>query len=103
MALTSLDFDAELVCHRGCGGPEDLIVSDAVRGTKVDLDGKSLQEEQTGKTPRNWKRSKGAWTEMRKEEKRLKCTLLNGSAWSTEKKYNDKVQRKVQCLPWNRA
>ena len=24
---------------------------------------------------------------MRKEEKRLKCTLLNGSAWSTEKKY----------------
>ena len=26
-------------------------------------------------------------TEMRKEEKRLKCTLLKGSAWSTEKKY----------------
>ena len=24
---------------------------------------------------------------MRKEEKRLRCTLLNGSAWSTEKKY----------------
>ena len=23
---------------------------------------------------------------MRKEEKRLKCTLQNGSAWSTEKK-----------------
>ena len=23
---------------------------------------------------------------MRKEEKRLKCTLPNGSAWSTEKK-----------------
>ena len=26
-------------------------------------------------------------TEMRKEEKRLRCALLNGSAWSTEKKY----------------
>ena len=24
---------------------------------------------------------------MRKEEKRFRCTLLNGSAWSTEKKY----------------
>ena len=24
---------------------------------------------------------------MRKEVKRLKCTLLNGSVWSTEKKY----------------
>ena len=55
---------------------------------KVDLDGKSLQEEQMGKLPRKWKRSKGTdWTEMRKEEKRFKCTLLNGSAWSTEKKY----------------
>ena len=55
-----------------------------------------------GKHPRKWKRSKGAdWTEMRKEEKPkgedganmkketklLRCTLLNGSAWSTEKKY----------------
>ena len=26
-------------------------------------------------------------TEVRKEEKRLRCALLNGSAWSTEKKY----------------
>ena len=24
---------------------------------------------------------------MREEEKRLKCTLLNGSAWNTEKKF----------------
>ena len=39
-------------------------------------------------TPQRWKQPKGAdRTEMRKEEKRLKCTLLNGSAWSTEKKY----------------
>ena len=57
-------------------------------GTFADLDGKSLREEQKDKHYREWKRSKGAdWTEMRKEEKRLRCTLLNGSAWSTEKKY----------------
>ena len=68
--------------------PKIIIVSVAVGGTKVDLDGKSLREEQMGKLPRKWNRSKGAgWTEMRKEEKRLKCTLLNGSAGSTEKKY----------------
>ena len=85
MALPSLDFDAELVvwrcCSREAGAkrPEITILSDAVEGTFMDLDGKSLQEEQKGKHPRKWKRSKGAdWTEMRKEEKRLKCTLLNG-------------------------
>ena len=56
--------------------PEVIIVSDAVEGTFVDLDGKSLRGEQKEKHPRKWKRSKGAdWTEMRKEEKRLKCTL----------------------------
>ena len=68
--------------------PKIIIVSDAVRGTKVDLDGRSLQVEQMGKLSRKWKRSKGAdWTDMRKEEKRFKCALLNGSAWSTERKY----------------
>ena len=98
MAFLSLDFDAELVVYRVAAGrlePEGkaevqkiTIVSDAVGGTKVDLDGRSFQEERMGKPPRKWKRSKGAdWTEMRKEEKKLKCTLLNGSAWSTEKKY----------------
>ena len=68
--------------------PEIIIVSDAVEGTFLDLDGKSLQEEQKEKHQRKWKRSKGVdRTEMRKEEKRLRCALLIGSAWSTEKKY----------------
>ena len=31
--------------------PEIIIVSDAVEGTFVNLDGKSLQEEQKGKVP----------------------------------------------------
>ena len=67
--------------------PKIIVVSDAVRGTMVDLDGKGLQVKQVEKIPRKWKRPNGAgWTERRKEEKRLKCTLLNGPAWSTEKK-----------------
>ena len=63
-------------------------MSDAVEGTLVDLDGKSLREEQKEKHQREWKRSKGVdRTEKRREEKRLKCALLNGSTWSTEWKY----------------
>ena len=61
--------------------PEIIIVSDAVEGTLVNLDGKILQEEQKEKHQRKWKRSKGVdRTEMRKEEKRLRCALLHGSA-----------------------
>ena len=67
--------------------PKIIIVSDAVRSTEVDLDGKGLQEKQMDKFPKRWYWPIVAgWTEMRKEEKRLKCTLSNGSAWSTEKK-----------------
>ena len=40
--------------------PKICIVSDAVRGTEVDLDGRSLQEKQMEKLPRKWKRSRGA-------------------------------------------
>ena len=37
--------------------------------------------------PQRWRKPKGKdRTEMKKEEKRSKCTLLNGSAWSTEGK-----------------
>ena len=50
-----------------------IIVSDAVEGTFVDLEGKSLEEEQKERHQRKWKRSKGVdWTEMRKEERRLR-------------------------------
>ena len=68
--------------------PEIIVVSDAVEGTFVNLDGKSLQVKQMEKHQRKWKRIKGVdRTEMRKEEERLRCTLLKGSAWSTERKY----------------
>ena len=68
--------------------PEVMIVSDAVEGSLVDLDGGSLRKEQKEKHQRKWKWTEGVGrTEMRKEEKRLWCALLNGSAWSTERKY----------------
>ena len=67
--------------------PEIIIVTDAAEGTFTDLDGESLREEQKEKHQRKWKRSKGVdRTEVRKEEKRLKCALLTGSIWSTERK-----------------
>ena len=46
--------------------------------------------------PQRWRQPKGEdRTEMKKEEKRLKRTLLNGSAWSAEVKFNWKIQRNV--------
>ena len=46
---------------------EIVIVSDAVEGAFVNLNGKSLQQEQKGKFQREWKRSKGVdRNEMRK-------------------------------------
>ena len=56
---------------------EIIIVSDAVEGISVNLDGKSLQEEQKGKYQREWKRSKEVdRNEVRKEEKNLRCAFL---------------------------
>ena len=56
--------------------PKIIIVSDAVRGTKVDLDGKGLQVKQMAKASEKVETKKGV-----DKEKMLKCkcTLLNGS------------------------
>ena len=57
--------------------PEIIIVSDAVEGTFVNLDGESFQEEQKRKHQRKLKRTRGVdRTEKIKEEKRLWCALL---------------------------
>ena len=50
---------------------ELIIVSDAVEGTPVDLDGESLQEEQKGKYKRDWKRSKGVDRNDMERKKRI--------------------------------
>ena len=51
--------------------PEIIIVSDAVKGTKVDLDDKAHQTKWMKVFPTNWRQPKGAdRTEMRKEERR---------------------------------
>ena len=40
------------------------------------------------KFPQRWKQPKGEdRSKMKKEAKLLRCTLLNGSVWSTERKY----------------
>ena len=64
-------------------------MSDAVEGTFGGPGWLKPSGETERKTPeREWKRTKGVdRTEMRKEEKRLRCASLIGSAWSTERKY----------------
>ena len=63
MALPFLDFDEEMVvCRCAAAGrvepegeaevPKIIVVSDAVRSIKVDLDGKGLQEKQMEKSPK---------------------------------------------------
>ena len=73
--------------------PRITIVSDAVGGsTKVDLDGKSLQEEQTEKLPKKWKRAKGAdWTEKMKEEK-VKMHFAEWISVENREEVNEKIQ-----------
>ena len=73
--------------------PEIIIVSDAVEGTFVNLDGKSLQEEQKGKYQREWKRSKGVdRNEMRKEEK-FKVRIVKWFSLEYRKEVHEKIQR----------
>ena len=46
------------------------------------------EERQTKSVSCRWKQPKGEdRANMKKEAKLLRCTLLNGSAWSTERKY----------------
>ena len=78
-------------------GQNWLCVNAAVEGlqrrteTMERMQQQEVQVKESGwmeETPQRWRQPEGTdRTEMRKEEKRLKCTLLNGSAWSTEKKY----------------
>ena len=79
--------------------PEIIVVLDAVEGTFVDLDGEKPSGGAAGKPPENVERSKGVdRTEMRKEEKRLRCALLNGSVWSIEKKCTRRYKGKCDVF-----
>ena len=78
---------------------EIIIVSDAVEGTFVDLDGRTFGRTKKENHQRERKRSKGVdRTEMRKEEERLRCAMLSGSAWSTERKYMRRYKGKCDIL-----
>ena len=58
----------------------------------------------TEETSQRWRQLKGEdRTEMKKEARRLRCTVLNGSTWSTEKKYMRRHQRKYNIFLVSRA
>ena len=55
-------------------------------------------------TPKMWKQPKGEdRTEMKKEARVWVCTVLNGSAWITEKKYLSRYKGKCEIFFWCRA
>ena len=55
-------------------------------------------------TPQRWRQPKGAdRTEMRKEEKRLKCTLIKWVGLQYREEVHEKIQRQVRYLLWDRA
>ena len=49
--------------------------------------------------PQRWKQPKGEdWTDKKKEAMLLRCTLLNGSVWSTERKYMRRYKGKCDIF-----
>ena len=81
MALPHLNFDAELVLCRCCSKEAGAKRRSGSAGNhhRVGCGGRHFRE-QKEKHQREWKRSKGVdRTDMRNEEKRLRCALLNGT------------------------
>ena len=73
--------------------PKIIIVSDAVGGTKVDLDGRSLQEEQMGKHQRKWKRSNGVdWTENEKGREEIEVRIAEWFGLELREEVYEKIQ-----------
>ena len=73
---------------------EIIIVSDAVKGTKVDLDGKGHQMKRMKEIPQKWRQPKAAdRNEMRKEEKRLKLHLAEWIGLEYREEVHKKIQR----------
>ena len=69
------------------------------------MDGWRNQEAQvkdcrwTEEIPQRWKQPKGEdRTKIKKEANLLRCTLLNGSAWSTERKYMRRYKGKCDIF-----
>ena len=55
-------------------------------------------------TPQRWKQPEGEdRIEMKKEARVLRCTLLIGSGWSTEKKCMKRYKGKCGYLLWDGA
>ena len=57
------------------------------------------EKRQTKSAFYRWRQPKGEdRTEMKKEARFLRCTLLNGSAWSTERKYMGRYKGKCDIF-----
>ena len=92
-------------------GQNWLGVSDAAEGPQRRTEeGMRMQQEVQIKertwaeaTPQRWNQA-GAEdrTEMKKEVKLLRCTLLKGSAWSTEKRYMRRYTGKCDIFFWEK-
>ena len=97
MALSPLDSGTELAkcqcCNRRTIKKDGSGDEDAARSA-VHKESRLAEE-----TPKMWKQPKGEdRTEMKKEARVLVCTVLNGSAWSTEKKYLSRYKGKCEMF-----
>ena len=78
--------------------PEINMVSDAVRGTQVDLDGKGHLIKRMKEIPRNCRQPKGAdWNEMRREAGggRIEVRFAEWIGLEHRKEIHEKIQRHV--------
>ena len=72
--------------------PEIIIVSDAVKGTKVDLDGRAHQVKRMKEIPKKWRQSKGAdRTEMRKEREEIEVDLAKWIGLEHREEVHEKI------------
>ena len=86
MALSPFALGADLAMCQCCSRmiAEKTEMMEMWRRREVQVKESRCEEE----IPQRWNQPKGEdRTEMKKEEKRLRCTLLNGLARSTERKY----------------
>ena len=78
--------------------PEINFVSDAVRGTQVDLDGKNHLMKRMKEIPKNWRQPKGAdWNEMRRDAGggRIEVRFAEWIGLEHRKEIHEKIQRHV--------
>ena len=98
VALSLFAFWAELAMCQRCSR---RIAEKDGDDEKMDAARSSSEREADGRRrfPQRWRQPKGEdRTGMKKEATLLRCTLLDGSAWSTEKKYMRRYKGKCDIF-----